>query len=117
MPRCGSRLSTGQNVRSNRLRRRVLVFCSDPEGDCAFSPRNSPRDGLPVLTVDEEIYRLTPSLVIATVDKLAQLPWKPRPPRCSGSWIPSAHDMAAEPRFFELLRCLRPPGRGRGTRG
>jgi hypothetical protein len=75
-PWCGSRLSTGQNVRSDRVRRRVLVFCSDPEGDCAFSPRNSPRDGLPVLTVDEEIYRLTPSLVIATVDKLVQLPWK-----------------------------------------
>ncbi len=75
-PWCGSRLSTGQNVRSDRVRRRVLVFCSDPEGDCAFSPRNSPRDGLPVLTVDEEVYRLTPSLVIATVDKLAQLPWK-----------------------------------------
>ena len=52
------------------------MYCSDPEGDCAFSPRNSPDEGLPVLTVDEEIYRLTPGLVIATVDKLAQLPWK-----------------------------------------
>ena len=29
-----------------------------------------------MLTVDEEIYRLTPALVIATVDKLAQLPWR-----------------------------------------
>ena len=29
-----------------------------------------------MLTVDEEIYRLTPALVIATVDKLAQLPWE-----------------------------------------
>jgi hypothetical protein len=74
-PWCGSRLS-GQNVETSRLRRRVLVYCSDPEGDCAFSPRNSPGEGLPVLTVDEEIYRLTPALVIATVDKLAQLPWK-----------------------------------------
>jgi hypothetical protein len=34
------------------------------------------RDGLPILTIDEEIYRYAPSLVIATVDKLAQLPWK-----------------------------------------
>jgi hypothetical protein len=35
----------------------------------------SPGEGLPILTVDEEIYRYLPSLVIATVDKLAQLPW------------------------------------------
>ena len=35
----------------------------------------APGEGLPILTVDEEIYRLLPSLVIATVDKLAQLPW------------------------------------------
>jgi hypothetical protein len=75
-PWCGSKLSISENVKTVRLRRRVLQFCSDPEGDCAFSPRNSPDEGLPVLTVDEEIYRLTPSLVIATVDKLAQLPWK-----------------------------------------
>lgn len=75
-PWCGSKLSIEKNVKTSRLRRRVLQFCSDPEGDCAFSPRNSPDEGLPVLTVDEEIYRLTPSLVIATVDKLAQLPWK-----------------------------------------
>ena len=31
------------------------------------------RDGLPVLTVDEEIYRLAPAFVIATVDKFARL--------------------------------------------
>ena len=44
--------------------------------DCQFTRRRSPGEGLPVLTVDEEIYRLTPALVIATVDKLAQLPWR-----------------------------------------
>ena len=75
-PWCGSRLSRSQHVETDRRRRRVLVYCSDPEGDCEFSPRNSPGEGLPVLTVDEEIYRLTPALVIATVDKLAQLPWR-----------------------------------------
>ena len=31
---------------------------------------------MPVVTVDEEIYRLLPALVIATVDKFAQLPWQ-----------------------------------------
>ena len=75
-PWCGSRLSAGQDVTTNRWRRRVLVYCSDPKGDCQFTRRHSPGEGLPVLTVDEEIYRLTPALVIATVDKLAQLPWK-----------------------------------------
>jgi Lhr-like helicase len=75
-PWCGSRLSGSQDLTTNRLRRRVLLYCSDPEGDCPFTERRSPGEGLPVLTVDEEIYRLTPSLVIATVDKLAQLPWK-----------------------------------------
>ena len=75
-PWCGSPLSGGRDLQTQDQRRRVLLFCSDPEGDCLFSPRHSPGEGLPVLTVDEEIYRLTPALVIATVDKLAQLPWR-----------------------------------------
>ncbi|MFF3337881.1 DISARM system helicase DrmA [Streptomyces flavidovirens] len=74
-PWCGSRL-TGACLKTDVLRRRVRVFCSDPEGDCLYTERRSGGEGLPVLTVDEEIYRLTPSLVISTVDKLAQLPWK-----------------------------------------
>jgi hypothetical protein len=52
------------------------MYCGDPFGQCAFSPRRSPGEGLPVLVVDEEIYRLLPALLIATVDKFAQLPWK-----------------------------------------
>ncbi len=74
-PWCGSALGYA-DVRADAERRRVILSCSDPEGDCLFSRRRSPTEGLPVLTVDEEIYRLTPALVIATVDKLAQLPWK-----------------------------------------
>jgi hypothetical protein len=74
-PWCGSRLS-GADVRTDRGHRRVLVYCSDPEGDCPFTPVRSPGEGLPVVTVDEELYRLTPALVISTVDKFAQLPWK-----------------------------------------
>jgi len=52
---------------------RTHVFCSNPE--CDFSSRNSDAIGLPVLVVDEEIYRRLPTLLIATVDKFAQLPW------------------------------------------
>ncbi|MEW1959572.1 DISARM system helicase DrmA [Kineococcus sp. NPDC059986] len=73
-PWCGERL-TAASLRTDGLRRRVLLHCSDPDGRCEFTPARS-AEGLPVLTVDEEIYRLTPSLIIGTVDKFAQLPWK-----------------------------------------
>lgn len=38
---------------------------------CPFTGRNA----LPILTVDEPIYRRLPCFIVATVDKLAQLPW------------------------------------------
>src|SRR5262245_56960918 len=69
-------LSVGRDLEPVDARGRVLLFCSDPDGRCPFSRRRSPTEGLPVLTVDEEICRLTPALVISSVDKLAQLPWK-----------------------------------------
>ena len=75
-PWCGVRLSAGRDLHADEKLRRVLLYCSDPEGDCAFSPRNLPGQGLPVLVTDEEIYRLTPSFIIGTVDKFAQLPWR-----------------------------------------
>lgn len=45
------------------------IRCANP--NCDFS-RNRP---LPVLTVDEPIYRRLPAFLIATVDKFAALPW------------------------------------------
>ncbi|WP_433223415.1 DISARM system helicase DrmA [Microtetraspora malaysiensis] len=75
-PWCGSPLSRGSDMKALEIRRRVILSCSDASGDCEFTERRSPGEGLPVLTVDEEIYRLTPALVISTVDKFAQLPWK-----------------------------------------
>ena len=42
---------------------------------CAFSPRNNP-EGLPVVFVDEQIYRELPCFLVATVDKFAMLPWR-----------------------------------------
>ncbi|RDI60280.1 DISARM system helicase DrmA [Nocardia pseudobrasiliensis] len=75
-PWCGLQLSPGRDMSADDRRRRILVYCPDPEGGCPFSRRESPDEGLPVLTVDEEVYRLTPALVIGTVDKFAQLPWR-----------------------------------------
>ncbi len=52
----------------------VVVSCSDWR-ECPFSPQKSP-DGLPVLFVDEQIYRELPCFIVATVDKFAMLPWR-----------------------------------------
>jgi len=54
---------------------RCVITCGDPLGRCDFSERNSNGDGLPVMVVDEEIYRRPPALLIATVDKFAQITW------------------------------------------
>lgn len=54
---------------------RCVTYCGDSLGRCAFTEVHSPREGLPVMVVDEEIYRRPPSLLIATVDKFAQMPW------------------------------------------
>jgi hypothetical protein len=51
----------------------VLVGCANIE--CAFNHGRNP-EGLPVLFVDEQIYRELPCFLIATVDKFALLPWR-----------------------------------------
>ena len=55
---------------------RCVTYCGDDLGRCEFTEKNAPKEGLPVMVVDEEIYRRPPSLLIATVDKFAQMPWK-----------------------------------------
>ncbi len=74
-PWCGSAIDPGRNIRVDKVRRRTLIFCGDPLGRCLFSEAKSSTEGLPVLVVDEEIYRQLPALLIATVDKFAQMPW------------------------------------------
>ncbi|QBI56147.1 DISARM system helicase DrmA [Streptomonospora litoralis] len=71
-PWCGTPI-TGSNVRGDDALRRVRVFCGDELAECPFSEGGSAGEGLPVLAVDEEIYRLAPAFVIATVDKFARL--------------------------------------------
>ncbi len=77
-PWCGNGLEPGRDVKVETFqqgRARVLTYCSDAVGQCEFSRPKSPQEGIPVVTVDEEIYRRLPALLIATVDKFAQMPW------------------------------------------
>lgn len=77
-PWCGSKMGVVQE-RPQRVIKglvqkakpsRIELRCEAP--DCSFSNE----DGLPIHVVDERIYASRPSLLIATVDKFAMLPWR-----------------------------------------
>ena len=51
----------------------VVVGCSD--FGCDFAAARN-REGIPVVFVDEQLYRELPSFIVATVDKFALLPWR-----------------------------------------
>jgi hypothetical protein len=74
-PWCGTSLDLGRDSYADKPRRRTLLFCGDGDGQCPFSRARS-AEGIPAVVVDEEIYRLTPALLIGTVDKFASLPWR-----------------------------------------
>lgn len=78
-PWCGSAIEEGKHLEVKPYPHgsaRTLTHCGDKSGQCLFSRRQAPDEGLPVVVVDEEIYRRLPTLLIATVDKFAQMPWK-----------------------------------------
>lgn len=66
-PWCGYPLDHS-NYYIGKSNQRLVVCCR--QADCFY------REGLPVHLVDDQIYRLHPSLIVATVDKFAGLPWK-----------------------------------------
>ncbi|WP_327395580.1 helicase-related protein [Streptomyces phaeochromogenes] len=67
-PWCGTRLDA-RNYEVDEGARRMYVRC--PGTECEFT------DGLPVHLIDETVYDARPTLVIATVDKFASMPWRP----------------------------------------
>lgn len=75
-PRCGAGLVTDKGLPIpntyllDSATQRTLILC--PNSSCEFSDTS----GLPVVVVDDEIYRTCPALIIATVDKFARLPFK-----------------------------------------
>ena len=75
-PWCGVALPAERSVDADLVSLRTTVGCADTTGECPFTLRDSAGEGLPVLVVDEEIYRWLPAFLIATVDKFAQLPWR-----------------------------------------
>ena len=75
-PWCGHDMSTANYCVDKKRTKWTIARCLDP--GCDFYSRD-PLDikrALPILTVDHDIYRRCPSMIIATVDKFARLPWK-----------------------------------------
>ncbi|MFJ7249148.1 helicase-related protein [Kitasatospora sp. NPDC098652] len=70
-PWCGSRLDAS-NYEAVPEHARMYVHC--PDAECAFHLG----DGLPVHLVDGSVYAAHPTLIIATVDKFASMPWRER---------------------------------------
>lgn len=66
-PWCGTSLDVKNYWLAKYPQLHLVVQCKTDH--CEF------KDGLPVWLVDEDIYRERPTLVIATLDKFAALPW------------------------------------------
>lgn len=73
-PWCGTKLSRRESFKpypNATAPRRLDVCCDDL--DCDFHGTR-----LPIVTVDEDVYRRLPAFMIATVDKFASMPWEGR---------------------------------------
>ena len=78
-PWCGSEISPKRDVEVRRFTNdsgRTIIFCGDKLQRCEFSRAQAKENGLPVVVVDDEIYRRPPSILIATVDKFAMMAWR-----------------------------------------
>ena len=64
-PWCGEEIKE-ENYTCDLNNKRMYIYC--PNEKCSFH-----HSGLPVYLVDEEIYEHTPSFIVATIDKFAQI--------------------------------------------
>lgn len=75
-PWCGEKL-TASNYHIDRQKEQLVLVC--PRKECAFYGTEQKLDsGIPAVVVDDDIYHQCPSLLLATVDKFARLPWLPQ---------------------------------------
>lgn len=63
-PWCGKPISE-HNYHCNTEKKRMTICCNNPS--CDF------HTGLPIYLIDEEIYEYTPTFIVATIDKFAQV--------------------------------------------
>lgn len=75
-PWCGSEIAEGRDIDVKRDIGRTIIYCGDKLNRCDFSRSKSNNSGIPVLVVDDEIYRHPPTILIATVDKFAMMAWR-----------------------------------------
>lgn len=73
-PYCGKRLDS-DSIYLDDSKKSIDIYCSDE--NCVFFKYSKKPKAIPVYLVDEQIYRKCPTVVIATVDKFARLPWDP----------------------------------------
>jgi hypothetical protein len=74
-PWCGAEILERRDIEVNRDTCRTTIYCGDIH-HCDFRKAVSNGFGLPVMVVDDEIYRHPPSMLIATVDKFAMMAWR-----------------------------------------
>lgn len=75
-PWCGAEIAEGRDIEVKKDIGRTFIYCGDKFGRCDFGRNKSKDMGIPVLVVDEEIYRHPPTILIATVDKFAMMAWR-----------------------------------------
>lgn len=75
-PWCGETLNH-RHYHIDKDHERMVLVCPRPA--CTFhGTAKQPDKGIPALLVDDDIYHQCPTLLLATADKFARLPWKPQ---------------------------------------